>query len=104
MEKTSSLEHLTDMIADLKEAPALTTLEKLLAEGVAPALLLDSCMEGMRRVGKRFEEGRYFIAALIMAGEIMRCAAEMLGPHISAEETGKNQRHAVAGDCAGRHS
>ena len=97
----SSLEHLTDMIADLKEAPALTALEKLLSEGMAPAVLLDSCMEGMRRVGKRFEEGRYFIAALIMAGEIMRCATEMLGPHISVDETGKTKGRILLGTVQG---
>lgn len=97
----SSLEHLADMIADLKEVPALTTLEKLLSEGMAPDVLLDSCMEGMRQVGKRFEEGRYFIAALIMAGEIMRCAAEMLGPHISVEETRKTKGRVLLGTVRG---
>ncbi len=89
------------MIADLKEMPALATLEKLLSEGVAPAVLLDSCMEGMRRVGKRFEEGRFFIAALIMAGEIMRGAAEMLGPHISVDEAGKTKGRIVLGTVQG---
>lgn len=97
----ASLEHLAEMIADLKEVPALTALEKLLAEGVAPDLLLDSCMEGMRRVGKRFEEGRYFIAALIMAGEIMRCAAEILGPHISVDEARKTKGRVLLGTVQG---
>jgi methanogenic corrinoid protein MtbC1 len=101
MKKNSSIEHLADMIADLKEMPALATLEKLLSEGVAPAVLLDSCMEGMRRVGKRFEEGRFFIAALIMAGEIMRGAAEMLGPHISVDEAGKTKGRIVLGTVQG---
>ena len=101
MEKSFSLEQLTDMVADLKEVPALTTLEGLLAEGVAPELLLESCMEGMRRVGMRFEKGRYFIAALIMAGEIMRCAAEMLGPHIVSGETAKAKGKVLLGTVQG---
>ena len=100
-ETSSSLEHLAGMIAELKETAALTTLEELLSRGVAPALLLDSCMEGMRRVGTRFEEGRYFIAALIMAGEIMRSAAEMLGPHITVEEAGKTRGRVLLGTVQG---
>jgi len=100
-EKKFSVEHLSDLIADLKEEPALTVLEQLLSEGIPPAVLLDSCMEGMRRVGKRFEQGRYFIAALIMAGEIMRCATEMLGPHISVDETGKTKGRVLLGTVQG---
>lgn len=95
------LDRLAEMIADLNELPALTLLEKLLSEGMAPAVLLDGCMEGMRRVGKRFEEGRYFIAALIMAGEIMRCAAEMLGPHISMDEACKSKGRVLLGTVQG---
>jgi methanogenic corrinoid protein MtbC1 len=97
----SSLQHLADMIADLQEAPALKALEELLSGGMAPAVLLDSCMEGMRRVGKRFEEGRYFIAALIMAGEIMRCATEILGPHIPVDEAGKTKGRVLLGTVQG---
>jgi methanogenic corrinoid protein MtbC1 len=55
----------------------------------------------MRRVGKNFEQGRYFIAALVMAGEIMRRAVEMLGPHLSPDETKKNQGRVLLGTVQG---
>jgi methanogenic corrinoid protein MtbC1 len=101
MEKNSSLDNLADMIADLKEEQALAALMRLLVEGMAPDVLLEGCMDGMRRVGKRFEEGRYYIAALIMAGEIMRRAAEILGPHISADGTGKSKGTVLLGTVQG---
>lgn len=80
------LERLKNLIVDLEEVPSLTLLKTLLEEGVDPKTLLACCMEGMHRVGIRFETGTYFISALIMAGEIMRGATETLSPYLSVEE------------------
>lgn len=99
--KDSRLELLSALIAELKEEQTLALLEKLLSEGLPPAILFNGCMEGMRRVGKNFEQGRYFIAALVMAGEIMRRATEMLGPRLSPEETKKNQGRVLLGTVQG---
>jgi methanogenic corrinoid protein MtbC1 len=99
--KDSRLEHLSALIAELKEDQTLTLIEKLISEKVPPAILFQSCMEGMHRVGKNFEQGRYFIAALVMAGEIMRQATEMLGPHLSAAETEKTQGTVLIGTVQG---
>jgi methanogenic corrinoid protein MtbC1 len=99
--KDSRLELLSALIAELKEEQTLALLGKLLSEGSLPSVLLNSCMEGMRRVGKNFEQGRYFIAALVMAGEIMRRATEMLGPHLSPNETMKTQGRVLLGTVQG---
>jgi len=44
----------------------------------------------MERVGELYEQGEYFISALIMAGEIFREAAEILIPHLDASPRAKN--------------
>jgi methanogenic corrinoid protein MtbC1 len=99
--KDSRLELLSALIAELKEVQTLALLEKLLSEGFLPSILLKGCMEGMHRVGKNFEQGRYFIAALVMAGEIMRRAVEMLGPYLSPDEKRKNQGRVLLGTVQG---
>jgi methanogenic corrinoid protein MtbC1 len=99
--KDSRLEHLSTLIAELKEDQTLTLLDTLMSEGFSPAVLLNRCMEGMRRVGKNFEEGRYFIAALVMAGEIMRQATEKLGPYLSPDETKKTHGTVLIGTVQG---
>ncbi|KIX13344.1 cobalamin-binding protein [Dethiosulfatarculus sandiegensis] len=71
-----------DLIVQLKEEESLAELKSMLAEGVDHRDLLACFMEGMRRVGTKFETGVYFIAALIMAGEIMRSATEILRPYL----------------------
>ncbi len=75
-------EHLTELIAGLKEKEALREIVRMLNSGSQPARVMDYCIQGMRDVGKQFEQGRYFIAALIMAGEIMRRATVLLEPYL----------------------
>lgn len=76
------MDRLKAMIVELEEDASLAELQGLLDEGVDPRELLACCMEGMHEVGLRFETGSYYIAALIMAGEIMRSATEILGRHM----------------------
>lgn len=77
-----ALLRIIDLVAELKEEQCLTELTALLNQGYQAGELLGACIEGMRRVGDLFEEGEYFIAALIMAGEIMRRATELLHPQL----------------------
>ncbi|MCF8027946.1 MAG: cobalamin-dependent protein [Desulfobacteraceae bacterium] len=79
------LDQLLEKITELKEEESIAELQHLLHQGVDPRELLACCMGGMRRIGNLFEEGRYFISALIMAGEIMRSATELLSPHLTPE-------------------
>ena len=84
------LEHLIVLITDLKEEESLNELKALIQSGIDPKALFQCCMEGMRRVGVLFEKGVYYIAALIMAGEIMRAATELLTPHLSIAKAAEN--------------
>jgi methanogenic corrinoid protein MtbC1 len=89
---TERLERLTAMITELQEQAGLAELRAMLDQGVDPKALLAACMEAMERIGTRFENGAYFIAALIMAGEIMRQATELLSPHLAERQTGGGGR------------
>jgi methanogenic corrinoid protein MtbC1 len=81
-----------DLIVELKEEESLSELKSMLAEGVGHKNLLACFMEGMRRIGNRFEKGTYFIAALIMAGEIMRSATEVLRPYMGPKQPNSEGR------------
>ena len=41
---------------------------------------LDAYKEALGIIGKRFEEGTYFVPELIMAGEMMKAASELIKP------------------------
>ena len=95
------LRRLMELIADLQEDACLREMESLLTQGMSPQDLLGCFMEGMRRVGQLFEQGAYFIAALIMAGEIMRQATERLSPMLIEHPSGCGGGKVVIGTIQG---
>jgi methanogenic corrinoid protein MtbC1 len=97
----SRLERLTVMITELQEEAGLAELRTMLDEGVEPKALLTACMEAMHRIGMRFEAGSYYIAALIMAGEIMRCATELLSPYLADQQVGGGGGRIMLGTIQG---
>ncbi len=76
---------LTTALSDLEEAAVLAEVEARLAKGDPTAAILDDCREGMAEVGRRFEEGEYFISDLMMAGHIFKQATALLGIGEGAE-------------------
>lgn len=97
----SRLQELQKKITALDEEGSLAELKAMLDEGIDPKLLLACCMEGMRRVGILFEEGKYFIAGLIMGGEIMRSATELLTPFLSSQQTSGDGGRIMLGTIQG---
>jgi methanogenic corrinoid protein MtbC1 len=71
---------IADLIVAMDERAALAAVRRRLDAGEAPVTLIGECAEGMERVGRLYEDGTFFISALIMAGEIFREAAEILIP------------------------
>ena len=71
---------LLNMMADLDETGVLELVQARLQTGDDPLKIIDDCNEGMRQVGQRYEDGKYFISGLIMSGEIFREVVEMVQP------------------------
>ncbi len=92
---------LVDLIVELDERHCMSEIENMLSSGWDPMDLLDCCIQAMRVVGKRFEEGRYFIAALIMAGAIMRQATDLIEPHLVRRESYDANGTIILGTIAG---
>jgi methanogenic corrinoid protein MtbC1 len=72
-------EQLVNATADLDENRVHSLVQEGLSAGVNPSDLLDDCRAGLGIVGRRFESGDYFLSDLMMAGEIFRSAAAVLG-------------------------
>ncbi len=95
-------EHLRSLVVDLRESEVINEVNRLLAEGDTPERILESCQQGMAIVGELYEQSRYYIAGLIMAGKIMQELSELLEPHfqqrIHGEASGKVLMATVQGD------
>ncbi|MGI6405028.1 MAG: cobalamin B12-binding domain-containing protein [Syntrophaceticus sp.] len=77
--------NLVDLIADLKEDEALQTTKELLDAGTDPMVILDHCREATELVGKRFEEGKYFIPDLLMSGEILEQISDIVKSNMTKD-------------------
>jgi methanogenic corrinoid protein MtbC1 len=67
-------------VADLCEEESIELVKERLSAGEDPLKIVYDCQEGMRIVGERYSEGEYFIAGLIMAGEILRQVMQLISP------------------------
>jgi len=71
---------LATLLANLEEEPVLSLVRQQVAAGDDPLQIIEECHAGMRQVGEHYEQGRYFLAGLIMAGEIFREVVEVVQP------------------------
>ncbi len=76
---------LVGLIADLEEEAAIARVRERLASGEAPTAIIEDCQAGLAVVGDLYREGTYFLAGLIMAGEIFREVMEILEPLVGGE-------------------
>jgi len=64
-------------VEELDEERVIKLANKALKSGMDPLFLLNLINEGVKRVGKLYEERKYFIADLIMAGLIFKEVLEL---------------------------
>jgi 5-methyltetrahydrofolate--homocysteine methyltransferase len=74
-------------MVEMQEAEALRRAKHLLNEGTDPMTILKACSAAMETVGKRFENGEYFLPHLMMAGEMLKQITEMVKPLIGEDKT-----------------
>ncbi len=70
---------LVDALSSLQEDEVLAEVRALKERNVPILEIVQLLQEGMSLVGKRFEEGEYFLSELIMSSSIFNQAMESLG-------------------------
>jgi len=79
------LAKLRDAIVNLDIDGVKKAAEEALAAGIpAYKAVIDGMAKGMEIVGQKYEDGEYFLAELIMAGETMKEGMAVLEPHLKA--------------------
>ena len=82
---------LVDAMTQMREQDAIDLATKLLDSGKDPLEILERCREALEIVGKRFEEGKYFLPELIMAGEMLKKISTIAKPYIKQESNEKTE-------------
>ena len=94
-------EQLVNYIAEMQEEEALALAKELLDAGTPPTQILDDCRAAMTIVGKRFEEGQYFIPELILAGEMLKSISAEVKPRMAGGHDVKKGARVLVGTVAG---
>ena len=85
MNKTEAQQIFIQQLLELEEDKVLAAVHARLAQNDDPLEIIEDAQEGMRRVGDRYEQGEYFLAALIMAAEIFREIMELVQPVVETQ-------------------
>ena len=101
MPVTDNQAELSTLMAELQEEAILDLVQQHIADGVDPLTIIDLCHKGMIKVGEYYEQGRYFIAGLIMAGEIMRQVGQLVFPLLVSRVTNGDIGSIVLGTVEG---
>ena len=92
---------LIDAITEMREEDALKITQELLDAGTSPLEVLDTCRKGLDAIGKRFEEGIYFLPELMLAGEMMNQVTEILKPKLAEMPDRERQGKVLIGTVEG---
>jgi methanogenic corrinoid protein MtbC1 len=89
-------------MGDLEEEKVNAVLDEIMADGGKGAQeALSACQDGLAVVGKRFEQGEFFVSDLIYSGDIMASAVNKLRPALvssGGEKAGRMLLCTVHGD------
>lgn len=92
---------LIDAITEMREEDALKITRDLLDAGTSPLEILDTCRKGLDVIGKRFEEGTYFLPELMLAGEMMNQVTEIIKPKLAEMPDRKRHGKVLIGTVEG---
>ncbi len=81
-------EKIEKAVSDLELESISGLIGEALEGGVDPLEILRGMSAGMTKVGELFERGEYFLADLVLAGEVMKEGVKVLEPHLKPESMG----------------
>jgi len=94
------LDSLKEALVQLDVAKVEELLQESLSSHLDPMEILNALRSGMEEIGRLFENGEYFVSELVMAGEIMKKALDVLKPRLKTEResTGRIILGTIIGD------
>lgn len=89
MKQEPRIEQLAAALAEMEEDKALELVDAIVAESPEAARdAIGAIQAGMDEVGRRFQEGDYFLAEMIFAAEIVKQAMPRLTAALKTEDQG----------------
>ncbi len=78
-----TLEDISNALLDFDSEKITSLVRIALDSGISSQDILIGLTKGMDEVGKKYEAGEFFLSELVLAGETMKDAFEVLKPHLT---------------------
>jgi len=88
------LSNLTKNLIELEPEKVLSEIKERLKQSEDPMKIFEECKQAMELVGEKYKKEEYFLAELILSGELFKEAMELIEPHL-----GENK---IEGDNKGK--
>lgn len=95
MNESEILDRIFNSVVTLSTQEMMYACVDAVKTGVAAHKIVDQVAKGAEVVGKKYEEGEYFLSELVMAGEVIKEGMKVVEPHLKMEEIKKIGRVAV---------
>ena len=82
-------EELIAALVDFRKEEVIEAVKSRAERGESPVQILAECRRGMTIVGERFQTGEYFLAELMLSGEIFKGAMAILEPYLAKTNPSK---------------
>jgi 5-methyltetrahydrofolate--homocysteine methyltransferase len=94
LNKPETLRKISEAIISFDASQAQELCKIAITMGIPPyEIIMDGMAKGMDLISKKYENGDYFLSELVMAGETMKQALEVVEPHL--KQGGVKPRGAV---------
>jgi len=94
------LTRISEAIANVHTEQTLENIHKALSDGFRPIQIVDALRKGLEIVGQRYDASVYFISELVISGQIMKDAMNILNPYLKGESF-STKGHVVLGSALG---
>jgi len=95
-------ENLTELVVELEVDDIAEAVEKAVEEeDKDPFEILAALTKGMDEVNHRYEEEEYFLGELVLAGDTMKAALEVLKPYLMVSDKNQMKRKVIIATVKG---
>jgi 5-methyltetrahydrofolate--homocysteine methyltransferase len=95
------IKEIFDSILEGSQKVTVVKVQEALDKGINPGVILnDGMVAAMAEVGRLFEEGEYFVPAMLIAARAMQNGLAVLKPHLASANV-KSQGKVIAGTVKG---
>jgi len=85
MKREETLKKFQKSLINLNRNGVLNSIRAALKQGVPATTLIDEMRKASEVIGKKWEENKYFISELVIAGALMKEVTDMLRPKLVGE-------------------